>query len=204
MYFIISNIVNSDIGIMKIRKIIYRLCFLCLIGLCGCQEQNRMKELEERVLMLEKNNSEIENEKLALKKEVESLQAEKDKLERLSRNDEVENLFFATGLQGEGRSSREQMSFATQPISRPAPQTQIKKLGRVSLYYYDNERNIVELNWYGENDGLLYLDQSEGYCSYELQCHGSKYHVSVGEFRLSANNGYFEFSAHAGKFYFDI
>ena len=96
----------------------------------------------------------------------------------------------------------------TQPLSIQNTQPVLRRLGRVDLYYLDENNDVVDkYEWFptpAGNDFGLYLNQTGGIESYELHIGSAIYHVSIGKFQLSANNGYFEFSAHAGKYYFDI
>lgn len=95
----------------------------------------------------------------------------------------------------------------TQPLSIQNTQPVLRWLGRVDLYYIDENNDVDKYHSFPSptaSDFGLYLNQSDGIESYELHLGTAIYHVSIGKFQLSANNGYFEFSAHAGKYYFDI
>ena len=85
-----------------------------------------------------------------------------------------------------------------------ASQSNLRKLGNVTLYRFDDDNNIEEVIDWNLGGVGLYVNRDGGVDSYELHVGRTRYHVSVGVFRLNANNGYFEFSAHAGKYYFDI
>lgn len=95
----------------------------------------------------------------------------------------------------------------TQPLSIQNTQPVLRWLGRVDLYYIDENNDVDKYHSFPSptaSDFGLYLNQSDGIESYELHLGTAIYHVSIGKFQLSANNGYFEFSAHAGEYYFDI
>lgn len=115
-------------------------------------------------------------------------------LNQLSNQPQIETLSFKEQSQ-------------TQPLSMPNTQPSLRWLGRVDLYYLDENNEIEKYDYFptpSGNDIGLYLNQTNGIESYELHMGSAIYHVANGIFQISANNGYFEFSAHAGKYYFDI
>ncbi len=191
------------------KRTVYFLALVGLIALCGCQDKKRLDELESKLSSLEQQNVKNELEKESLRKERDSLQYLNDLRDAEWLCHQNEQLLSVSdeewlSLLNETTNNRQMQST---PAS--ASQSNLRKLGNVTLYRFDDDNNIEEvIDWmivpYGEGGVGLYVNQDGGVNSYELHVGRTRYHVSVGVFRLNANNGYFEFSAHAGKYYFDI
>lgn len=186
------------------KRTAYFLALVCLIALCGCQNKKRIDELESKLSSLEQQNVKNELEKESLRKERDSLQYLNDLRDAEWLCHQNEQLLSVSdeewlSLLNETTNNRQMQST---PAS--ASQSNLRKLGNVTLYRFDDDNNIEEVIDWNLGGVGLYVNRDGGVDSYELHVGRTRYHVSVGVFRLNANNGYFEFSAHAGKYYFDI
>lgn len=170
--------------------------------------------MEEKLASLEKKNEEIE-------KERQTLVRERDSIERINDLLKLQSLFSDENPQGQQKKNNAQsnqqirtssissdIDAELQRLARSQSQSNLRRLGSVDLYTFDEKHNIEKVEWwwvvpYGEDYGL-YLNRTGGVDAYELHMGSAKYHVAIGKFRLNANNGYYEFSAHAGEYYFDI
>lgn len=187
------------------KRTAYFLALVCLTALCGCQNKKRIDELESKLSSLEQQNVKNELEKESLRKERDSLQYLNDLRDVFSDLDEQHH-------QNEQLSDEELLSILNETTNNrqmqstpaSASQSNLRKLGNVTLYRFDDDNNIEEVIDWNLGGVGLYVNRDGGVDSYELHVGRTRYHVSVGVFRLNANNGYFEFSAHAGKYYFDI
>jgi len=182
--------------------------FFCF---CSCQDNKRLDAMEEKLVSLEKQKEEIENERQTLERERDSIKRINELLEQLS-DEESQGQQKKKNVQSNQPTRTSSISpdidAELQRLARSQSQANLRRLGSVDLYTFDENNNIEKVEWwwvvpYGEDYGL-YLNRTGGVDAYELHVGSAKYHVSVGKFRLTANNGYFEFSAHAGKYYFDI
>ena len=161
------------------KRTIYVL--LVLFVFCGCTNNKRFDELENKLLLLEKQSIEIE-------KENESLKRERDSIQR--------NIFIL-------EQEKNELVRANDSQSQANAQPDVRWLGRVDMYYVDMNNEVNKREWAPGSEGL-YVRIVNGVETYELHTDGFIYYVAIGKFQLSANNGFFEFSAHAGRYYFDI
>ncbi len=188
------------------KRTAYYLALVCLIALCGCQNKKRIDELESKLSSLEQQNVKNELEKESLRKERDSLQYLNDLRDVFSDLDEQHHQNEQLLSDEEWLSLLNETTNNRQMQSTPASasQSNLRKLGSVTLYRFDDDNNIEEVIDWNLGGVGLFVNQDGGVNTYELHVGRTRYHVSVGVFRLNANNGYFEFSAHAGKYYFDI
>lgn len=74
---------------------------------------------------------------------------------------------------------------------------------RVTYYYFDDQRQIDRCLV-----GVIYVQHSQTGDNYKFAAsddsYSPKYEIEKGHFSISDNNNYMEFSARAGKYYFDF
>lgn len=78
-----------------------------------------------------------------------------------------------------------------------------KYYGKVEMYYMENG----DIKKHFDDGKIYFLNSSNGERYKLIEGFGSlinEYSVALGTFSLSGDNGFMQFSAHAGKFYFDL